>query len=430
MSGPLRLHRAADGTPISVRVQHTGASQRQLAKERYDAELAERQRREADPFEQACTLLRRRGVAVFAAAVLEGGKPDRWRVGSRVLTRDEVLAMAARQRDPAVKNAPAPIKIRGDAPMAIASSVKPESNEPPPAEERFRGVGADVVLDWLKALRARFVLASDFADALGVPKGSLHPVLGGHQRPTAGMVAALFGATGCEIQPKWMELLAGGPVDVPRPEGECEQQDSADAGVAGSEATAPAVVDAALLSASADGGAGDVPPPAPAPAADESDQVQPGPGGGDSSVATPEPAEQPVLGSGPAIGGPQIPSAAATAIAQGRAGDGAFSPWSKLEDRDLVAILRGKLAGVLADAASLEAEDAALIARRKAIYLNQLDLEVRERALRDAISAFEPEQSDNEEGQAAPGIGGSPRLRSHDNEEGTTDGHEGAAEAA
>jgi hypothetical protein len=356
---------------------------RAAMKAAYDAEQAAREFRATDAFEQACTFLRTRGFAVFRAPAAPGEEP-RWCVGSKRLTRDELMAMAARKRGEGARNLPRPVTITGEAPMAIVSTVR-ERAAPEPAEDKYRGIGADVVLEWLQALRPHFASTAEFALALRVPATSLSLALNGRQSPTAAMVAALFGPRGSEILPRWMELIAGGPVELPPPGSAAEEeapplgsaaeeeapppdgageQDSADVGDAGSEAVMPAAVDM---------GAGDLPPPAPAPeqiAGSPPPHEAAEPGAGGHAHSLPAPAE-----------GPAAPMDAAD-----------YRPWSKLEDRDLVAILRGKLAGVREEIEALVAEEAALKQRLHDLNRWAIALDVRADALRAAIAEFAAEE--------------------------------------
>lgn len=85
------------------------------------------------------------------------------------------------------------------------------------------------------------------------------------------------------------------------------------------------------------------------------------------------------------------------------------APWSRLEDRDLVAILRGKAAGLKAEVAELEAEAEALEQRARVLRGQANHAERRRGQLLVTIDHFE-----TEEGSAAPGIRGQQEIADGD----------------
>jgi hypothetical protein len=285
------------------------------------------------------TFLRSRGFLVTAGV---GAFQGFWKVDGQHRTtewvRDKVASVKARQ----IRNAPAPVQLTGDAPIEIVSAVAPRMAPPPaanpvpapvaeavpapaapaanpaavaeavpapvveaaPAGGRrgrsvdYRGLGEDGVRECLQALLPHFPSAWAMGGVLGDQK-NFSLMLAGRRPISARIVEALYGPDGSTLLPRWLELIAGGPVSVPAPVSEQAVQ----------------------------------PPFAPDPLSD----------------AAPA-AEAPAGGAVPAAAA-EAPSASDVTLSE--------QPWSRIEDRDLLPILRGKAAGMAAEIAGLKAEYAA-----------------------------------------------------------------------
>jgi len=291
------------------------------------------------------TFLRSRGFLVTAGV---GAFQGFWKVDGQHRTtewvRDKVASVKARQ----IRNAPAPVQLTGDAPIAIVSAVAPRMAPPPVAEAvpapvaetvpapvakpvhapaapaanpapvaeaapaggrrgravDYRGLGEDGVRECLQALLPHFPSAWSMGRVLGDQK-NFSLMLAGRRPISARIVEALYGPDGSTLLPRWLELIAGGPVSVPAPV------------------------------------------PVPAPVSEQA--VQPLFAPDPLSDAAPA-AEAPVGGAVPAAAA-EAPSASDVTLSE--------QPWSRIEDRDLLPILRGKAAGMAAEIAGLKAEYAA-----------------------------------------------------------------------
>jgi hypothetical protein len=171
----------------------TRAQQNAAQAEARAAELAAAEFRATDPVEQAITLLRRRGFPVCRASTL-GGAAGQWVVGSRKMTADELLAMARRQANPPVLNAPAPI-----APAPAAQSVAPaqEETEMP---DIFRGMTTRKIRDDMELLRDRLGGDRNAAAACGMPQSSFGNQRRGDKNMTERVVLALYGPSGTTLR--------------------------------------------------------------------------------------------------------------------------------------------------------------------------------------------------------------------------------------
>ncbi len=274
--------------------------------------------------------LRSRGFVVFAA-----GKdlPGFWKVDGALRSAAWIREKADAVRRRPLSLAPPPVvvaKVAAPVSEPEATVPAPEAGEPTPPD-RFRGLGAEGVREALVALREPAGGGTALAKLLGVPVGSIHAVLCGKVRPTAEMIQLLYGPEGAELLPRWIELLAGGPIEIPQP------------------------------------------PPGPSPL---------------------DPAPAAEREAGPGVDGPasdSLPEAAPTRPASPVPTFGA-APWSLLEDYDFVAIARGKLAGVQREIEDVVRAYADLHARMAELQGKSIDLEVRERALTEAIAAFTPDE--------------------------------------
>jgi hypothetical protein len=186
----------------------TRAQQNAAQAEARAAELAAAEFRATDPVEQAITLLRRRGFPVCRASTL-GGAAGQWVVGSRKMTADELLAMARRQANPPVLNAPAPI-----APAPAAQSVAPAQEETEMPEDIFRGMTTRKIRDDMELLSQRLGGDRNAAAACGMPHSSFGNPRRGNTNITERVMLALYGPSGTTLRAElFPEPGLGLPVD-------------------------------------------------------------------------------------------------------------------------------------------------------------------------------------------------------------------------
>jgi len=324
------------------------------------------------------TFLRSRGFMVTAGV---GAFQGFWKVDGQHRTtewvRDKVASVKARQ----IRNAPAPVQLTGDAPIAIVSAVPPRMAPPPaapaakpvpaPAAEAvpapvaeaapaggrrgrsvdYRGLGEDGVRECLQALLPHFPNAWAMGRVLGDQK-NFSLMLAGRRPISARIVEALYGPDGSTLLPRWLELIAGGPVSVPAPVSEQAVQ----------------------------------PPFAPDPLSDAAPAAE-APAGGAVTAAAAE-----------------APSASDVTLSE--------QPWSRIEDRDLLPILRGKAAGMAAEIAGLKAEYAAGVCALEELSRRCKAIDRRRAALLVTIDHFEEdaargqqeeERASGKQGEAACG---------------------------
>ena len=176
----------------------TRAQQNAAQAEARAAELAAAEFRATDPVEQAITLLRRRGFPVCRASTL-GGAAGQWVVGSRKMTADELLAMARRQANPPVLNAPAPIAPPPIAPAPAAQGVAPaqEETEMP---DIFRGMTTRKIRDDMELLSQRLGGDRNAAAACGMPHSSFGNPRRGNTNITERVMLALYGPSGTTLR--------------------------------------------------------------------------------------------------------------------------------------------------------------------------------------------------------------------------------------
>jgi transcriptional regulator with XRE-family HTH domain len=290
--------------------------------------------------------LRSRGFVIYSSDVA-----GFWKVDGNLRSAAWIQEKAASVRARPGVNAPAPVVPTGEAPVAMVSTVKGWGGSresirgaanPNARPERFRGMDPDAVTETIVAL-AEVMGVRRFADAVAVQPSTISQIKTGRMKPTTGIIAALYGETGTTLLPQWVAVLdpeEGGeaaeePTRVPDPDFVEHERAEAARVLLALDGKSPDFViveeiDAAEAAIEAAG------------AALRTETWRPDP----------------------------------------------VRPWSKLEDRDLVGILRGKLAGLKAEAAALDARRAELLAEVAKVQADSLDVEVRATALRVAIEAF------------------------------------------
>lgn len=184
------------------------------------------------------TYLRSRDFKITAGT---GDWAGWWKVDGTFRSADWVRDKVASLKARSIRNAPEPVKLTGEAPIAVvptlprpapaAAAAEPPPGGRAPGPERtwrnvdYRGLGAAGVLDVLEALRPHFQTVTALGRAVGEPK-NLGLMLAGRRSVSAAVVEALFGPSGSELLPQWLELIAGaggdqqesgGPVTVPEP---------------------------------------------------------------------------------------------------------------------------------------------------------------------------------------------------------------------
>ncbi len=356
------------------------------------------------------TFLRSRGFTVTSA-----GKslPGFWKVDQQIRStgwvRDKVAALKARS----IRNAPEPVALTGDAPLAIVSAVapmpEPKAVAEPEAVKRgpgkppvdYRGLGEAAILEVLRGLRPHFASDARLAAALGEWSNLLPAVFRGDRRVTAKIVAALYGPEGATLLPRWADLL-NSQVPSESPPTSC-----------------PPVEDAAPAAQEVAAGDG-------AAASEEITET----GNGASDLAAETLAEEITKTAAPGVAeaGSDTPSfARATAAAEG-AGEAPGAPASDLSDlaelriegspdvdeidllpppvrrlvgrvvsmpatdSELLVVLRGKASAIEAQLAAADARREALFAELAQLQAESLELQQRQDALQRAIEIFAGEE--------------------------------------
>ena len=306
------------------------------------------------------------------------------------------------------------MKLSGEAPIALVSSVRPApAPEPEPAAAAapeagdapkgvfgrppvdYRGLGRAGVVEALQALRPHFASAGALGRALGEQPTIIGAMLTDKRAPSARVVEALYGPTGAELLPRWLDLLAGRtppPADEEpepdlQPPSTLHRPPAADAPVA---ETAPA--EGCLLYTS------------PSPAA-EPGAARPGDQGAGEDQGAPA-FDLRNLRELRIEGGVEFDAAAY--VTAGRL-TGPFPAvqarlavdevpglpsWAGIPDDQLLTILRGKAAGLEAELAALDAEEAELRRRLAALSGRGEAIDTKLVLLRQAIAAFEEEGAD------------------------------------
>ena len=188
----------------------------------------------------------------------------------------------------------------------------------------------------LQALLPHFPNAWAMGGVLGDQK-NFSLMLAGRRPISARIVEALYGPDGSTLLPRWLELIAGGPVSVPAPVSEQAVQ----------------------------------PPFAPDPLSDAAPAAE-APAGGAVTAAAAE-----------------APSASDVTLSE--------QPWSRIEDRDLLPILRGKAAGMAAEIAGLKAEYAAGVRALEELSRRCKAIDRRRAALLVTIDHFEEDAARGEQ---------------------------------